>query len=505
MSIELSEQEQLRRQSLAALRELGIDPYPAARYEVTATAREIADNYDEARGNYQDIRIAGRIMSRRIMGSASFFELQDHTGRIQVYIRRDDVCPEGDPTLYNTVFKKLLDIGDFIGVEGFAFHTNTGELSVHCRKFTVLSKSIRPLPVVKAKDGQTFDAFTDPEVRYRQRYVDLVVNPQVRDVFVRRAKIVATMRQFFNERGYVEVETPILQPIPGGASARPFITHHNTLDIDMYMRIATELHLKRLIVGGLERVYEVGRIFRNEGMDTKHNPEFTTCELYQAFTNLDGMMDILEGILAGAAKEILGTYQLQWLGHDIDLTPSWKRVTMADAVKEVTGADFMAIEGDNDAAVALAKSVGVDMDGVDKTWGNALYETFDQKVEETLIQPTFITMYPVEVSPLAKRSPSDPHLTERYEMFVCGCEMGNAFTELNDPMDQYERFKAQVEKRANGDDEAEMMDEDYVMALEYGLPPTGGLGFGIDRCAMMLCGTDSIRDVILFPTMKPQS
>ena len=313
----------------------------------------------------------------------------------------------------------------------------------------------------------------------------------------------AFLRRYLDDLGFMEVETPVLSPIAGGANARPFITHHNTLDIDMYMRIATELHLKRLIVGGLERVYEVGRIFRNEGMDTKHNPEFTTCELYQAFTNLDGMMDILEGILAGAAKEILGTYQLQWLGHDIDLTPSWKRVTMADAVKEVTGADFMAIEGDNDAAVALAKSVGVDMDGVDKTWGNALYETFDQKVEETLIQPTFITMYPVEVSPLAKRSPSDPHLTERYEMFVCGCEMGNAFTELNDPMDQYERFKAQVEKRANGDDEAEMMDEDYVMALEYGLPPTGGLGFGIDRCAMMLCGTDSIRDVILFPTMKP--
>ena len=311
------------------------------------------------------------------------------------------------------------------------------------------------------------------------------------------------LRRYLDSIGFMEVETPVLSPIAGGANARPFITHHNTLDIDMYMRIATELHLKRLIVGGMERVYEVGRIFRIEGMDTKHNPEFTTCELYQAYTNLDGMMDILEAILSGAAKEILGTYQIQWLGKDIDLTPSWKRVTMADAVKEVTGADFMAIEGDAEAAVALAKSVGGDMDGVDKTWGNALYETFDQKVEETLVQPTFITMYPVEVSPLAKRSPSDPYLTERYEMFVCGCEMGNAFTELNDPMDQYERFKAQVEKRANGDDEAEMMDEDYVMALEYGLPPTGGLGFGIDRCAMMLCGTDSIRDVILFPTMKP--
>ena len=301
----------------------------------------------------------------------------------------------------------------------------------------------------------------------------------------------------------MEVETPVLSPIAGGANARPFITHHNAQDIDMYMRIATELHLKRLIVGGLERVYEVGRIFRNEGMDTKHNPEFTTCELYQAYTNLDGMMDILEGILTGAAKEILGTYHVQWLGHDIDLTPSWQRVTMADAVKNVTGADFMACIGDADKGVELAKSVGVDMDGVAHTWGNALYETFDQKVEETLIQPTFITMYPVEVSPLAKRSPTQPELTERYEMFICGCEMGNAFSELNDPIDQYERFKAQAAKRANGDEEADMMDEDFVMALEYGMPPTGGLGFGIDRCAMMLCGTDSIRDVILFPTMKP--
>ncbi|MBQ2223246.1 MAG: lysine--tRNA ligase, partial [Oscillospiraceae bacterium] len=310
-------------------------------------------------------------------------------------------------------------------------------------------------------------------------------------------------RNYLNERGFMEVETPVLSPIAGGANARPFITHHNALDIDMYMRIATELHLKRLIVGGMERVYEVGRIFRNEGMDTKHNPEFTTCELYQAFTNLDGMMDILEGILSGAAMEIHGTYKVNWLGNEIDLTPGWRRVTMADAVKEITGADFMAIEGDTEAAVALAKSVGVDMDGVDNTWGNALYETFDQKVEEKLIQPTFITMYPVEVSPLAKRSPADPHLTERYEAFVCGCEMGNAFSELNDPIDQYERFKKQAEKRARGDDEADMMDEDFVLALEYGMPPTGGLGFGIDRCTMMLCGTDSIRDVILFPTMKP--
>ena len=399
-----------------------------------------------------------------------------------------------DEEEYNR-FKKY-DIGDIVGVRGEVFRTQRGEMSVRAKKITLLSKSLHPLP-------EKYHGLTDKEARYRQRYVDLIINPESKRNFEIRSKFVAYLRRYLDSIGFMEVETPVLSPIAGGANARPFITHHNTLDIDMYMRIATELHLKRLIVGGMERVYEVGRIFRNEGMDTKHNPEFTTCELYQAYTNLDGMMDILEAILSGAAKEILGTYQIQWLGKDIDLTPSWKRITMADAVKEVTGADFMAIEGDAEAAVALAKSVGVDMDGVDKTWGNALYETFDQKVEETLVQPTFITMYPVEVSPLAKRSPSDPYLTERYEMFVCGCEMGNAFTELNDPMDQYERFKAQVEKRANGDDEAEMMDEDYVMALEYGLPPTGGLGFGIDRCAMMLCGTDSIRDVILFPTMKP--
>ena len=500
--LELSEQEIVRRNSLAELRKMGIEPYPAEEYVVTGHTKEIKENFkDDAEP--REVRIAGRIMSRRIMGKASFMELQDSEGRIQVYISRDDLCPGEDKDTYNIFFKKLLDIGDIVGIEGFVFRTQMGEITVHAKNIKMLCKSLRPLPIVKMKDGKAYDAFEDPELRYRQRYVDLIVNDGVKDIFLQRATVLRTLRSVLDEAGYTEVETPTLQSIAGGASALPFITHFNALDVDMYMRIATELHLKRLIVGGLERVYEIGRIFRNEGMDTKHNPEFTTCELYQAFTNLDGMMDILEGILAGAAKEILGTYRLQWLGHDIDLTPSWKRLTMADAVKEVTGADFMAIEGDNDAAVALAKSVGVDMDGVDKTWGNALYETFDQKVEETLIQPTFITMYPVEVSPLAKRSPSDPHLTERYEMFVCGCEMGNAFTELNDPMDQYERFKAQVEKRANGDDEAEMMDEDYVMALEYGLPPTGGLGFGIDRCAMMLCGTDSIRDVILFPTMRP--
>ena len=485
---DLSEILQVRRDKLAALRAEGRDPFQETKFDVTHHAQDIKDNFDALEGS--EVRIAGRLMSKRGMGKVSFCDLQDKSGRIQLYARKDEM----DEEEYNR-FKKY-DIGDIVGVVGEVFRTQRGEMSVRAKTITLLSKSLRPLP-------EKYHGLTDKEARYRQRYVDLIINPESKRNFEIRSKFVAYLRRYLDSIGFMEVETPVLSPIAGGANARPFITHHNTLDIDMYMRIATELHLKRLIVGGLERVYEVGRIFRNEGMDTKHNPEFTTCELYQAYTNLDGMMDILEAILAGAAKEILGTYQLQWLGHDIDLTPSWKRVTMADAVKEVTGADFMAIEGDNDAAVALAKSVGVDMDGVDKTWGNALYETFDQKVEETLIQPTFITMYPVEVSPLAKRSPSDPHLTERYEMFVCGCEMGNAFTELNDPMDQYERFKAQVEKRANGDDEAEMMDEDYVMALEYGLPPTGGLGFGIDRCAMMLCGTDSIRDVILFPTMKP--
>ena len=484
---DLSEILKVRREKLAALRAEGRDPFKETRFDVTHHAQDIKDNFDALEGS--EVRVAGRLMSKRGMGKVSFCDLQDKSGRIQLYARKDEM----DEEEYNR-FKKY-DIGDIVGVEGEVFRTQRGEMSVRAKKITLLSKSLRPLP-------EKYHGLTDKEARYRQRYVDLIINPESKRNFEIRSKFVAYLRRYLDSIGFMEVETPVLSPIAGGANARPFITHHNTLDIDMYMRIATELHLKRLIVGGMERVYEVGRIFRNEGMDTKHNPEFTTCELYQAYTNLDGMMDILEGILSGAAKEILGTYQLQWLGQDIDLTPSWKRLTMAEAVKNVTGADFMAIEGDAEAAVELAKSVGVDMDGVDKTWGNALYETFDQKVEETLIQPTFITMYPVEVSPLAKRSPSDPHLTERYEMFVCGCEMGNAFTELNDPMDQYERFKAQVEKRANGDDEAEMMDEDYVMALEYGLPPTGGLGFGIDRCAMMLCGTDSIRDVILFPTMK---
>ncbi len=478
----------IRRDKLKALQDEGRDPFTITRFDVTHHTQDIKDNFDALEG--KPVSVAGRLMSKRGMGKVSFCDLQDKTGRIQLYARKDEM----DADNYDR-FKKY-DIGDIVGVNGEVFRTQRGEMSVRAHDITLLSKSLRPLP-------EKFHGLTDKEIRYRQRYVDLIMNPESKRNFEIRSRFVAFLRRYLDSLGFMEVETPVLSPIAGGANARPFITHHNAQDIDMYMRIATELHLKRLIVGGMERVYEVGRIFRNEGMDTKHNPEFTTCELYQAYTNLDGMMDILEGILTGAAKEILGTYHIKWLGHDIDLTPSWQRVTMADAVKNVTGADFMACIGDADKGVELAKSVGVDMDGVAHTWGNALYETFDQKVEETLIQPTFITMYPVEVSPLAKRSPEQPALTERYEMFICGCEMGNAFSELNDPIDQYERFKAQAAKRANGDEEADMMDEDFVMALEYGMPPTGGLGFGIDRCSMMLCGTDSIRDVILFPTMKP--
>ena len=484
----LSEILQVRRDKLKALQDAGRNPFEQTRFARSAYSADIKEDFEAYDG--KTLQAAGRIMSKRGMGKAIFCDIQDDRGQIQLYVRKDAVSEQEFAD-----FRKY-DIGDIIGVSGYAFKTKTGEISIHVQQVTLLSKSLRPLP-------EKFHGMTNMELRYRQRYVDLIMNPESKRNFQIRSRFVAYLRRYLDNLGFMEVETPVLSPIAGGATARPFITHHNTLDIDMYMRIATELHLKRLIVGGIERVYEVGRIFRNEGMDTKHNPEFTTCELYQAYTNLDGMMDILEGILSGAAKEILGTYQLQWLGHDVDLTPSWRRVTMADAVKDVTGADFMAIIGDADAAVALAKSVGVDMENVAHTWGNALYETFDQKVESTLIQPTFITMYPVEVSPLAKRSPEQPALTERYEMFICGCEMGNAFSELNDPIDQYQRFKAQAEKRAHGDEEANMMDEDFVMALEYGMPPTGGLGFGIDRCAMLLCGASSIRDVILFPTMKP--
>ena len=501
MSMELSEQEQLRRQSLAALRELGIDPYPAARYEVTATALGIAENYDPAKGNFQEVRIAGRIMTRRIMGSASFFELQDHTGRIQVYIRRDDVCPADDPTLYNTVFKKLLDIGDFVGVEGFAFLTKTGELSVHCKRLTVLSKSIRPLPVVKEKDGQTFDALTDPEVRYRQRYVDLVVNPQVREVFVKRARIVAAMRRFFDERGYLEVETPILQPIPGGASARPFVTHHNTLDIPLYLRIANELYLKRLIVGGYDGVYEFGKDFRNEGMDRTHNPEFTVMEIYVAYKDYLWMMEFTEQMLEKVAVAVNGTTELTIDGRQVSFKAPFRRLTMTDAIREKTGYD---ITGQTEEQLREAcRRLGVEADAT-MGKGKLIDAIFGQYCEEELVQPTFVMDYPREMSPLCKRHRSNPELTERFELFVSGKELCNAYSELNDPIDQLARFQEQLRLSEKGDDEAMFIDLDFVRALEYGMPPCSGMGMGIDRLTMFLTGQTSIQDVLFFPQMRPE-
>ena len=478
---------QVRRDKLAALQAAGKDPFQQTKFTVSAHAQEIKDHFEEMEG--QPVTIAGRLMSKRGMGKVSFCDLQDKSGRIQLYARKDEM----DEADYNE-FKKY-DIGDLVGVEGEVFRTQRGEMSVRCKQVTLLSKSLRPLP-------EKFHGLQDKELRYRQRYVDLIVNPESRRNFEIRSQLVSYLRSFLDGRGYMEVETPVLNTISGGATARPFITHHNTLDIDMYMRIATELHLKRLIVGGLERVYEIGRIFRNEGMDTKHNPEFTTVELYQAYADFNDMMDLFEDFLSSAAQKILGTYEVTWQGEAINLAPGWRRMTMAEAVKEYLGVDFMAIDGDAEA-VAAAKAIGVDMDGVEATWGHALYECFDQKVEGLLIQPTFITMHPVDVSPLAKRSPKDPRLTERFELFICRSEMGNAFSELNDPIDQKQRFQKQVEMRAKGDEEAGMMDEDYINALEYGLPPTGGLGIGIDRCVMLLTGADSIRDVILFPTMKP--
>ena len=484
---DLSQILQVRRDKLAALQAAGKDPFQQTKFTVSAHAQEIKDHFEEMEG--QPVTIAGRLMSKRGMGKVSFCDLQDKSGRIQLYARKDEM----DEADYNE-FKKY-DIGDLVGVEGEVFRTQRGEMSVRCKQVTLLSKSLRPLP-------EKFHGLQDKELRYRQRYVDLIVNPESRRNFEIRSQLVSYLRSFLDGRGYMEVETPVLNTISGGATARPFITHHNTLDIDMYMRIATELHLKRLIVGGLERVYEIGRIFRNEGMDTKHNPEFTTVELYQAYADFNDMMDLFEDFLSSAAQKILGTYEVTWQGEAINLAPGWRRMTMAEAVKEYLGVDFMAIDGDAEA-VAAAKAIGVDMDGVEATWGHALYECFDQKVEGLLIQPTFITMHPVDVSPLAKRSPKDPRLTERFELFICRSEMGNAFSELNDPIDQKQRFQKQVEMRAKGDEEAGMMDEDYINALEYGLPPTGGLGIGIDRCVMLLTGADSIRDVILFPTMKP--
>ncbi len=484
---ELSELLQIRRDKLKTLQEEGRDPFTQTRFVRSAYSEEIKADFDAFDG--KTVKVAGRMMSKRGMGKAIFCHIKDDRGSIQLYIRKDAVSEQEFAD-----FRKY-DIGDIVGVSGFVFKTKTGEISVHVESVTLLSKSLRPLP-------EKFHGMTSTELKYRQRYVDLIMSDDSRRNFEIRSKFISYVRSFLDGRGYMEVETPVLNTISGGATARPFITHHNTLDIDMFLRIATELNLKRLIVGGIERVYEIGRIFRNEGMDTKHNPEFTTVELYQAYADFNDMMDLFEDLLSGAAMKILGTYQCTWQGCDIDLTPGWERLTMAQAVKKYVGLDFMTIEGDAEA-VAAAKAAGVDMDKVEHTWGHALYECFDQLVEEKLVQPTFITMHPVDVSPLAKRSPKDPRLTERFELFICRSEMGNAFSELNDPIDQKQRFLKQVELRAKGDDEAGMMDDDFINALEYGMPPTGGLGIGIDRCVMLLTGASSIRDVILFPTMKP--
>ena len=501
-NIERSEQEILRRESLAKIKELGIDPYPAALYPVNETARGIAEKYDPEKGNLQDVCIAGRIMSRRIMGAASFMELQDATGRIQVYVKRDDICPGEDKTLYNTVFKKLLDIGDIIGIKGFAFITQTGQLSIHARELVLLSKSLRVLPIVKTDaDGTVHDGFADPELRYRQRYVDLVVNPQVKEVFVKRAKIIATMREYFNAAGCLEVETPILQAIPGGATARPFITHHNALDIPLYMRIANELYLKRLIVGGYDGVYEFAKDFRNEGMDKTHNPEFTCMEIYVAYKDYLWMMEFVEKMLEKVAVAVNGSTVVNIAGNDVDFKAPYRRIGILDAIKEYAGVDVKGMDVAQLRAtcdklhVEYAPSMGV---------GKLIDAIFGEYCEKNFIQPTFVIDYPVEMSPLTKRHRTDPTLTERFELFVCGKELANAYSELNDPIDQLERFEEQAKLKAGGDDEAMFIDHDFVRALEYGMPPTSGLGMGIDRLTMFMTGQTTIQDVLFFPQMRPE-
>ncbi len=501
-NIERSEQEILRRESLAKIKELGIDPYPAALYPVNETARGIAEKYDPEKGNLQDVCIAGRIMSRRIMGAASFMELQDATGRIQVYVKRDDICPGEDKTLYNTVFKKLLDIGDIIGIKGFAFITQTGQLSVHARELVLLSKSLRVLPIVKTDaDGTVHDGFADPELRYRQRYVDLVVNPQVKEVFIKRAKIIATMREYFNAAGCLEVETPILQAIPGGATARPFITHHNALDIPLYMRIANELYLKRLIVGGYDGVYEFAKDFRNEGMDKTHNPEFTCMEIYVAYKDYLWMMEFVEKMLEKVAVAVNGSTVVNIAGNDVDFKAPYRRIGILDAIKEYAGVDVKGMDVAQLRAtcdklhVEYAPSMGV---------GKLIDAIFGEYCEKHFVQPTFVIDYPVEMSPLTKRHRTDPTLTERFELFVCGKELANAYSELNDPIDQLERFEEQAKLKAGGDDEAMFIDYDFVRALEYGMPPTSGLGMGIDRLTMFMTGQTTIQDVLFFPQMRPE-
>ena len=498
---ELSEQEQVRRNSMQALRDRGIEPYPAAEFTVSGHSKEIKENFkdeDEPR----QVSVAGRIMSRRIMGKAAFVELQDAEGRIQIYVSRDDICPGEDKELYNVVFKKLLDIGDFIGVKGFVFRTKTGEITVHAQSLTVLSKSLRPLPIVKMKDGVAYDAFTDPELRYRQRYVDLVVNPEVREIFLKRTRMFNSMREYFNSNGYVEVETPILQSIPGGASARPFITHHNALDIPLYLRIADELYLTRLIVGGFEGVYEFSKNFRNEGMDRTHNPEFTCMELYVQYKDYNWMMTFTEHLLEQIAIAVNGTTKVQIGDHEVDFKAPYRRLPILEAIQEKTGLDLSTMNEDEIREVA--KKYGVeDTEHMGK--GKLIDEIFGETCEGTFIQPTFITDYPVEMSPLTKMHRSKPGLTERFELMVNGKELANAYSELNDPIDQYNRFVEQMKLADKGDDEAMVIDHDFMRALEYGMPPTSGIGIGIDRLAILMTGQPTIQEVLLFPTMKPEA
>ena len=498
--LELSEQEIFRRRSLEELRSLGINPYPAEEYKVTGYAREILDTFEDEAPR-RAVSVAGRVMSRRIMGKASFLELQDSTGRIQIYITRDDLCPGEDKTLYNSVVKKLMDIGDFIGVSGEVFRTQMGEISIQAHSLTFLSKALRPLPVVKEKDGEVFDSFTDPELRFRQRYVDLVVNPHVREIFLKRTRIFNAMRQFFNDRGYIEVDTPVLQPIPGGAAARPFITHHNALDIPLYLRIANELYLKRLIVGGFEGVYEFSRNFRNEGMDRTHNPEFTAMEIYVSYKDYDWMMSFTEQLLEYICLSVLGTTKVKVGEREIDFKAPYRRVTMLDAIHEYTGID---VSGMNEEELrATCKSLGIEVDDT-MGKGKLIDELFGEKCEGSYIQPTFITDYPKEMSPLTKEHRTNPLLTERFELMVNGKEIANAYSELNDPIDQRERFEDQLRLSEKGDDEAMFIDHDFLRALEYGMPPTSGMGIGMDRLVMLLTGQESIQEVLLFPQMRPE-
>ncbi len=500
-NLELSEQEIFRRNSLEELRKSGINPYPAEGFEVNTNTTDILNNYKQELNNYQDVSIAGRIMIRRIMGSASFAEIQDEKGRIQIYIKRDDICPGEDKSLYNNVFKKLLDIGDIIGIKGFVFITQMGETSIHVKELKILSKSLRPLPIVREKDGQLFDAFTDPEQRYRQRYVDLLVNPHVKEVFINRTKIMNTMRELFNSKGYLEVETPILQAIPGGATARPFITHHNALDIPLYLRIADELYLKRLIVGGFDGVYEFSKDFRNEGMDRTHNPEFTVMEIYVAYKDYNWMMDFTEEMLEKVALALHGTTQVPFGDKTIDFKRPFRRVTMLDAIKEYTGID---ISGKNEAQLhEICKQLGIETNAT-MGKGKLIDEIFGEKCEGNFIQPTFIIDYPVEMSPLCKKHRNNPELTERFELMINGKELCNAYTELNDPIDQYERFKEQLALSEKGDNEAMFIDNDFIRALEYGMPPTSGMGIGIDRLTMIMTNQPSIQDVLFFPQMRPE-